>query len=140
MSDTPSSANAIAFTEISKQTFSGLEKPENVFIDNTEDWARFWRRANSGTTPMPESPGIDFSKTIVIATCMGIKNSGGYQTEIVGTKVAGETVYVSIENTSPGTGCMATMAITYPYHVIQIEKGSINNAVFSIEEIVDDCK
>jgi len=139
MSEAPSTAKTITFEEISKQAFSGLDKAENLYIDNAADWTEFWSRVHSNSTPSPESPSIDFSKHIILAACMGTQNSGGHSTKISEIKAEGETVYVSIVNTSPGKGCMSTMAITYPYHVIQVEKGSIKQAVFSTEERVHDC-
>ncbi|MDW3650810.1 MAG: protease complex subunit PrcB family protein [Bacteroidia bacterium] len=140
MSDAPDAASTISFTDISKAAFSGLDTEENILINNASDWAEFWSRANSNQSPTPERPDINFSVHSVLAACMGTKNSGGYSIEIADTKIAGETVYASVVKSSPGQGCMTTMAITYPYHVIQIEKGNIKKAVFNVEERVDDCK
>lgn len=139
MSEAPATAKSLAFTEISKQTFSGLDKAENLYLDNTADWTEFWSRVHSNSTPNPDKPSIDFSKHIVLAVCMGTQNSGGYNTKIEEIKTDGETAYVSVINTSPGKGCMSTMAITYPYHIVQIEKGTLKQAVFSTEERVHDC-
>lgn len=140
MSQAPSAATEISFTEINKASYSGLEQAENLYIDNASDWAEFWSRAYSTQTPKPDLPEVDFSNTVILAACMGSRNSGGYGIEISNTKMEGETVYVDVVNISPGINCMNTMAITYPYHVIQLEKGSIKKAVFNVEERVDDCK
>lgn len=140
MSEAPASADEISFTNISNEAYSALNDPEQIMIDNASDWAEFWSRANSNTLPAPKGPEIDFSQHIVLVSCMGLKNSGGHTTEIVHTKVAGETVYAKVVNASPGKSCIATMAMTNPYHVIQLEKGSIKKVVFSTEDRVNECK
>lgn len=140
MSEAPAAASELSFTEIRSASYSALEKPENLMIDNASDWTEFWSRANSNTMPAPKSPEIDFSQYVVLVTCMGMQNTGGHSTEIVSTKLAGDTVYASIVNTTPGKSCIATMAITNPYHIIQVEKGNIKKAIFSTEDRVNECK
>lgn len=140
MSDAPDTASAISFTNIQKAAYSGLENEENLLINNAADWAEFWSQANSNQSPTPERPDINFNVHVVLAACMGTKNTGGHSIEIAETKIAGESVYAKVIKSSPGPGCMSSMAITYPYHVIQIEKGNIKKAVFNVEERVDDCK
>lgn len=140
MSQTPASASEISFTSIRNDSYSALDKAENLLIDNASDWAEFWSRANSNTMPPPESPKVDFSQHIVLVSCMGTRNSGGHMTKIIDTKTDGETVYASIVNYTPGKSCLSTMALTNPYHIIQIEKGNIKKAVFSTEDRVNECK
>ncbi|MEM6800309.1 MAG: protease complex subunit PrcB family protein [Bacteroidota bacterium] len=140
MSQTPVNATEVSFTDINKDSFSGLEQAENLLIDNTSDWAEFWSKAYSTQTPKPELPEIDFSNKVVLAACMGSRNSGGYGIEILKTTMEGETVYVDVVQVSPGINCLSTMAIIYPYHVIELEKGSIKKAIFHVEERVNDCK
>lgn len=84
-------------------------------------------------------PYIDFSNTTVIAVYMGQFNTGGYSIEIREIIDTGFTLVVKVQKTYPGAGCGLIQVITYPRHIVSIDK--INKPIiFQTSTITSHCR
>jgi hypothetical protein len=122
----------IAFTTVTKGSaiqprYMGAGE---VIITSLGQW-----KANVGDLV----PNINFSNEIVIAAFSGEKPTGGYYINIDSVVKSGGNYMISIERTSPGEGCIVTQALSWPYHIIRMEKVPITNIVIEYKNIVDEC-
>ena len=71
-----------------------------------------------------QPPPIDFGKEMVVAVFAGQKPSGGYSVKIqeVVYAAAKKTVWVIYNETAPAPGAITTQALTYPSHVVAVQK------------------
>lgn len=82
--------------------------------------------------------GIDFSREMAVAVFSGTKPTGGYSVEITKVIETDDEVKVSAVETSPGSGCIVTQALTSPYSIVKIPK--IDKPVtFTVESSAADC-
>ena len=65
---------------------------------------------------------VNFSTDYIIAVFQGQKNTGGYGISINKIVDEGESMAVYVQESSPGGGCMVTMALTSPYSIVKIPK------------------
>lgn len=54
--------------------------------------------------------------------CSGVKNTGGYDIKIVDIGMDGETLIITVEETTPGIDAIVTQALDYPYCVLKTDK------------------
>jgi hypothetical protein len=124
----------VPFSEVGKGSHSGANTgAENLIIEDDAGWrAALARHRILGSAVKP-----DFSREVAVGVFMGLRNTGGYSTQI--TRVFGSASIVSVfyKSKSPAPGSMVTMALTSPYHVIKIKKTNrtikfvLNNRVFT---------
>ncbi len=101
-------------------------------------WGEAWQNLSSREFPPPSLPEVDFESQMVIAVFMGVKNSGGYATEITAIKEGGDSIAVFVEETSPGPNCAVTLALTSPFHIVKMKK-SDKAVEFSVTQEVNEC-
>lgn len=109
----------ISFETIESGTQSNITDTRNVVINSQEEWEVLWKEHQLESLEVPE---IDFTKKTVIGVFSGERSSGGYTIEIDQIVATGKTMTVSALETTPGTSCFVTLSLTYPYHLIQIQK------------------
>lgn len=63
---------------------------------------------------------VNLDEKMVLGAFMGQRNTGGYDIAVTGARVAKDKVHVEVTLTSPGPGCMVTMALTSPYEVVAL--------------------
>lgn len=122
-----SASTSIPFITIDKGQFSGIDNAVTEVYRTATEFENFWTRHRS-TSPdnngSNNTPNVDFSKEMVIAVCMGVKNTGGYDIEITsvdrGDNVNdANTVAVNFMTSSPSG--MVTDVLTQPYHIIRLD-------------------
>lgn len=112
-----------------------FEHPKaNLVITNEADWQNLWNELFKKQEPAPMPPEIDFSKNNVIAVFAGQKSNGGYQIEITSIASVGNTLTVTVKQTSPGPNCIVTENITFPGQIVTIPK--TNTKVKFVEKSV----
>lgn len=94
--------------------FSGLRTPEHFIIRDAAAWEDLWQRIHATMTPAPDLPSVDFGREMVVASALGNRNSGGYDVLFTGASEEGGTVRVGVTESSPGTTCATTSALTQP--------------------------
>lgn len=115
-------ATEIEFETIDQGTLSTLEKAENFIIENNDEWQELWVKVTGNLLSAEDAPEINFDEYIIIAVAMGQKNTGGHSININKITADDENVNVYIEEIKPETGSVTTQALTYPYHMVKIEK------------------
>lgn len=107
-----------------------LEAGKNYLVNNNTEWKRLM------LSPIPD---LDFNKYSIIIVNMGGQSSGGYSIEIKQIIEEASQVKVLVQTTTPGPGCAVTLALTFPYEVVRVQK--INKEViFNVEKVVHVCK
>ncbi len=122
-----SASTTIPFTTIDKGQFSGIDNAVTEVYRTATEFENFWTRHRSTSPDNNGSnniPNVDFSKEMVIAVCMGVKNTGGYDIEITSVDRGDNvndvnTVAVNFMTSSPSG--MATGALTQPFHIIRLD-------------------
>ncbi len=129
----------VVFIELVKGTNSGFEEPLQQVITNQDELTKTWEQVYLNYFDKPKPPRVDFNENQVILIAMGMKTSGGYDTQIRSINLSNENYTVEVIETSPGKGCMTTEAITYPFQLVQIKKPK-GKTTFNITQKVIDCK
>lgn len=130
----------LSFETINKGIYSGHNQKNNYVIVSRNDFENLWNKVYYKTVSKPPLPEIDFNKYIVLAVFQGVKNTGGYDTQIF--KISREEGYfdVLVRETSPSPECVTTQALTSPFHIIKVEKMSSEvNVRFDAREEMTDC-
>jgi hypothetical protein len=117
-------AASISISEIAKGQQCGITTQRFEVIRDSSSFTKLWRSHSDGFSPAPEQPVVDFDQNMVIAAFLGERNSGGHSIEITGVAELADSIAVNVKGTLPGAGCMLTMAVTQPYHVVTIPKSS----------------
>jgi hypothetical protein len=88
---------------------------------------------------------VDFKKQWVVHYSVGIKNTGGYKTEITKIEKTGasgkRTLLVHTRDSSPGPDCIVTQALTNPQVAVVINKQpDVKSSKAAPESVVVSCK
>lgn len=112
----------VEYQTVSKGYYSGHKQPAYYVIRNEDEWAEVWNQHQSISSPQLPPPKVNFSESTIIAVFMGEFSTGGYGIEITEILDTNRSVVVEVEKTHPGKGCVVTMALSQPYHVVRTEK------------------
>lgn len=138
---TCSASTIVPFATIDKGEYSGIEFPLNKVYRTATEFANFWTQhrskllsTSSSNNPADTIPNVDFSKEMVIAVCMGMRNSGGFHIEITSVdrgdinvdNVDENTLAVNFVTSAPSSSMATTMALTQPYHIIRLDVPHMN--------------
>jgi hypothetical protein len=116
------SSNDIPFETISRVAPGvGQSERKNYVIRSEVDWKELWGMVHPGESA-PPLPYVDFSRETVVAVFSGVKPTGGFSIEITRVVDAGGRVLVYVSEVSPGDGCFVTEALTYPHHIVKVQK------------------
>ncbi len=116
---------------------SGLENlgestsTEAVWISSEDQWAGLIDRTSGNARILIQPvarPHVDFAKYGVLLIRMGEKPTGGYRLQLMAdtAEVENRTALVPVRWIEPEKGAFTTQAITYPYLMIRIPKGSFD--------------
>jgi len=92
-----------------------VNETEILFINDPEDYNESFRGIRNETD-------IDFEESTVLAVVLGVRPTGGYSIEIEEIIEKEDKLVIKAIETRPGESCRVTMAQTYPYHVVSVEK------------------
>jgi len=118
--------------------YSGLRDPAQLVIRDAAAWDQLWQRIHATMTPVPELPSVDFGREMVVAAALGNRNSGGYDILFTGASEDGASVRVELTESSPGTNCATTQALTQPVDlaIMPIREGTLE---FVVTRRVKEC-
>ncbi len=113
--------------EVLHAAYSGLGTATRLRISAGSAWVAMWERIHSTMSPVPEVPAIDFDREHVLVEAIGSRSSGGFGVHIDSVVTTGNGAIAYVTRSEPGQGCMLTMALTQPVHVVRIprEAGTI---------------
>jgi hypothetical protein len=129
---TPSNMENSNFRTVLKTQNYNMPSRTNIVIKTPTELKEIEDSVNSFKTP-------DFAKNMLIAVFMGDKSSGGYSVEIERITEEDSKINVFITETSPGTGCMTTMALTSPAQIVEY-KLSAKPVTFITKKVTSECK
>lgn len=112
----------LPFRSVDKGEYSGHAARKNYVITTIGGWERVWNETHQNRIPAPSPPMVDFARKMVIAVFQGTRKSGGYAVEISRVTETEEALEVFVKETFPPPGSMVTLALTNPYHIIEIQK------------------
>ena len=111
-------------TTLDKGYYSGLEESFSIVIDSEDHFQKLWTQHTSIFFPPESSPVnmVNFDSEMVAWISLGMKNSGGYDVEIVNyVEETDEFIIICLES-MPGPEDMVTEALTQPYHIVKMKK------------------
>lgn len=136
----------LAFETLSQKTNVAHVQKKDYVIRTQAEWEKLWKEMHRAEAQpedsgrkLPELPKVDFNKHMVIAVFQGAQPSGGYGIEI--TKVVRENgkLEVLVAEHKPGKDCFTTQVITYPHHLVVVDK-SAGRVRFTLRSLTVDCR
>jgi hypothetical protein len=117
-----------------------IEYAENKVLKTPEEFQTLWNRAFSKMDVSPDKPQVDFKKYHVAAIFLGWKNKGGYIIDIddIKPKKEEEVVIYFLEK-EPGSTCMSAAVVDFPFLLVKIPVGEIDNYSFSHKKLTYKC-
>lgn len=119
--------------------YSGITEQERIVVEDQVEWEQVWARLWRNTSPVPDTPPVDFAREFVIVAAMGTRPSGGYSIRVDEARAYAGHVTVHVVETSPGRGCVVTMAITAPVDVVKIPRTPLE-VRFRTSKTVHECR
>jgi hypothetical protein len=94
--------------------YSGFGARRRLVVRDAATWDSVWTRFVGSVRPVPATPAVDFTTQMVLVATMGTKNSGGYSISIDAVNQNEQGTIAVVRETSPGTRCAVTGALTSP--------------------------
>lgn len=105
--------------------YSGFEQSARIVVEDAEQWAQVWSRLRGSQRPVPPLPAVDFSQEVVVVAAMGTRPNGGYSIRVQAAAVHEGSLTVRVVETSPGSHCVTTQAITTPTDVVRVARSGL---------------
>ncbi|MBU6220997.1 MAG: protease complex subunit PrcB family protein [Bacteroidetes bacterium] len=116
-----------------------IEYAENKVHKTPEEFQTLWNRAFSKMDVPPDKPQVDFKRYHVAAIFLGWKNKGGYIIDIENIKPKKEEVVIYFLEKEPGSTCMSAAVVDFPFLLVKIPVGEIDNYSFSHKKLTYKC-
>ncbi|MBI4896118.1 MAG: protease complex subunit PrcB family protein [Candidatus Aenigmarchaeota archaeon] len=110
------------FETLSKGASSGHDDKKEYVIKESSAWKNLWSIVQSGRSPTPLIPSVNFTDDMVIAVFQGNHPTGGYSIEITKIVEDESSVQIVIKETTPPPGSVLTTAFTQPYHIVKMKR------------------
>jgi hypothetical protein len=109
-------AAGVPFATVAKGDTSEQETGRQVTVRTPAEWQALWKDHSLGE----KLPVVDFTSKMVVGVFLGMKPSTGYEVEIVGAHVDGETLVVEYVQRQPKRGMMSAQIMTAPFHLVSM--------------------
>ena len=96
---------------------SGYQTQTTRVIRDSVDWEREWSRIYSARTPIPPAPHIEFDTFSVAIVASGLKQTGGYDIQIVSAERERDRIILTVRETSPGESCNVAAGQSSPVDI-----------------------
>jgi hypothetical protein len=116
---------SVEFAVLEQGTHSGIQTKRFETIKDNSAFRSLWLAHTTGTSPAPPMPELDFSKEMVIAAFVGMKNTGGYILNISGIESKNERLEVNLLLRQPSPDCIVPETLTQPYVMVKTIKSSL---------------
>jgi len=114
--------NQIVFTEVKRGENSTFFKAKNLIITTQKDMDLIWMKMFGKYPKKPPIPMIDFETKQLLLVTMGEQPSGGYTIKVSSVLKNVKSILVTIEDAKPGKNCNTTLALIYPFQLIEMPK------------------
>ena len=137
-------ATVVPLVRLGSQPFafennSDFPNAEREVIRDVAAWSRAWASIYKNKGTKPPLPDIDFTKEMIVLVALGARPTGGYDILLTGATRDSDAITVTLESTSPGSGCGVTLSMTHPVDVARIPR-STTYVQFSEKAIVRNCR
>jgi hypothetical protein len=119
-----------------RENTSGVTTRRRGVIQTADEWAAFWNQVYATRLPAPAVPAIDFGESTVIVAAMGSRSSGGYGIDLPEVGRVGTDYHVVVRETSPGSNCMTTAALTQPVVAARVARTDGRVSFIEREEVL----
>jgi hypothetical protein len=103
---------------LNSDMMSAMDRAEQVVARTQGEWQALWQRHAPGR----QAPAVDFNKSMVIGVFLGSRPTGGYQVQITGVRVEGDTLVVQWSEQQPGRDQVAAQVMTSPSHIVTVPR------------------
>jgi len=136
----PPNAQVVAFDVVQEVTtpISGIRERRREVIADAAAWAALWEEMQSLVVPTPPVPEIDFASRMVVFASMGERSSGGYSIEVPEAAQEDGTLFVVVEEATPGIQCTTTDVISTPAVAVSVPR-TASAVLFVDREIAYPC-
>lgn len=124
----------LKFETIDDADWAGVGEKKNYIIKSKKEWQDVWAKAGHSAI----APEVDFAKEMIIAVFYGVAPTGGYSVEIIKVIESLDKLTVFIKETSPGSDCIVTQALTEPRHIIKVQRVD-KEAAFNVVSEIKNC-
>ncbi|MBL4594663.1 MAG: protease complex subunit PrcB family protein [Flavobacteriales bacterium] len=130
---------SISFNQLNAGTNGRFEANEYQVISNEQEFKKVWDLAFANFMDKEPFPSVSFETQLVLLVAMGERNSGGYNISIKSIDETKTNVVVTVEESKPGSTCITTTVMAYPYQIVTIDK-SKKEVTFKKTEKVIECE
>ncbi len=110
-------AAQMTFSSIARGDQSRIEEARTVVARTAAEWAALWK-AHAGEG---QPPGVDFSRSMVVAVFAGSRPTAGYEVEITGIDKRDAEIVVTWRERRPPPDAMVAQVLTAPFHIARTE-------------------
>jgi hypothetical protein len=103
-------------TTIARGPMSAITDARQVVVRSSAEWEALWKE-HGVTQPLPV---VNFSKEIVAAVFLGSRPTGGFNVEILSTRLEGDALIVEYGERRPGRGDIVSQVLTSPFHLVRL--------------------
>jgi uncharacterized membrane protein len=109
----------IGLETIARGNGSRIVQARQTLARNANEWRALWA-AHAGTDS-PE-PTVDFDTRTVAAVFAGERPTTGFDISVTGSRRAGETLVLTIEEHHPEEGAILGQMMTSPFHIVSVPR------------------
>ena len=88
--------------------------------------------------PKPAVPAIDFGSRMVVFVSMGERSTGGHSISVLSAAEENGSLYVEVEEATPGIACITTDVVTTPAAAVSVPR-TASTVLFVEREIAYPC-
>jgi len=114
--------NESAVRVIVRLQHSGMNARRRSVITDAGTWSAVWQQVHQVYGSPPALPDVDFANEAVVLASMGTQRSGGYAIDIMSAAASEGRLRVVVRETSPGSMCGVTAALTAPVHIVRVPR------------------
>ena len=124
-------AGELTVESIERGAFSNQDTRRVRVLSSEGEFRAAYRAVHAGQVPPKQAPSVDFDEVVVLMAFMGSKTSTGYSLSFGETAmVSGGVAHVTVIEARPPPGAVVGAAMTSPYAMARIARGSYDSLVF----------
>lgn len=120
-SESPTSAEELGFETLADGQQSNIQEPCVTVAENRSSWKALWQDHHGASYADEERPQVDFDQSVVAAIFKGESSDACHGAEVTNVTRDGDDLVVhAVFYVIEGASCAEV--ITYPYHIVEIER------------------
>ena len=131
--------NTVNWSILSSGNQCGVEVAKKVLVKTQAEFDILWKECFQNMPVGNEKPNIDFSKDWVVGVFLGTINKGGHNIAIEDLKETENGLKASLTHTKPGSNCLTTMSLEFPYVIVRVKQFRPDTIEYDIADKTVDC-